>query len=386
MKRLLESIQVLDLSRLIPGGQCTLMLADLGAKVLKIEEPESGDYMRKINPLVYETVNRNKQSMTLNLKHPKGREIFLELIPGYDVLLETFRPGVMKRLGLDFETVHSIHPGMVYCSLSGYGQEGPYSLQSGHDLNYLSMAGFMGLTANRNEPPVSPPVPVADLVGGVLASHAILAALTARSTTGEGCYIDAALMDSALFLTAIRLTVGLATGKTSREDFKREGAYDIYKTRDHRYLALGVIEDKFWRNLARAIEREELAQEERFATDGSRFLHRKEIKEVLASVLIQRDLRDWLALFEKEDVPAAPVNYLEEVPVDPQIKTRGLLFDLRSSDGKPSRQVDYPVLFPGQETVKNQPAPTMGRDTIGVLKDLGYTEDELSALRGEGVI
>ena len=386
MKGLLKHIRVLDLSRLIPGAQCTQLLVDLGARVLKVEEPLRGDYMRELNPHVFHAMNRNKMSMTLNLKHPRGKEIFFRLVKANDVLLESFRPGVMERLGLGYETVKDVNRGMVYCSLSGYGQSGPYRLRSGHDINYLSISGVLGLTADPGELPVVLPLPLADLAGSVMASHAILAGLLARADSGTGCYVDAAMMDASLSLMSARLAAGLGKGKTTRSDLIRGGAYDVYQTRDGRYISLGVIEDRFWRNLVRAIGREDMARDSRFVTDGLRTENRQAIREVLGPILVEKDLAEWMPLFDREDVPVAPVNYLDEVENDPQVAHRGLMFDLADETGHPFKQVDYPAIFPDQKEVEDRPAPTKGRDTREVLQNLGFEEDEIQSFADSGVI
>jgi alpha-methylacyl-CoA racemase len=373
MKRFLEHIRVLDLSRLIPGAQCSQLLADLGARVLKVEEPGRGDYIRQINPHVFAALNRNKMSMTLNLKQPGGKEILLRLLRNHDVLLETFRPGVMERLGLGYEKVRGINDEIIYCSLSGYGQNGPYRLKSGHDINYLAISGMLGLTVDQGQLPVALPIPLADLAGGIMASHAILAALLARNNSGKGCYVDVAMLDAALSLMSVRLAVGLGKGKTGRRDLIRGGAYDAYRTRDDKFITLGIIEDKFWLNLSRAIGRDDMVRDPRFLTDQLRSQNRKEVRETLEPILMERDLEEWMTIFDQEDVPAAPVNQLDRVGADPQVAHRKLMFD-------------YPAIFAGQEELEDRLAPEMGRDTHQVLTDLGIGEDEIRSFRSSGVI
>jgi crotonobetainyl-CoA:carnitine CoA-transferase CaiB-like acyl-CoA transferase len=386
MIKFLGHIRILDLSRLLPGAQCTQLLADLGAEVLKVEEPQRGDYIRHLNPWVFGATNRNKKSLTLNLKHPKGREILLKLAQNYDVLLESFRPGVMERLGLGYPEVQKANPGIIYCSLSGYGQDGPYRLRSGHDLNYLAVGGILGLSSDPGEPPHAPPIPIADLAGSLAASHAILAALTARAHSNRGCYIDAALMDTALWLFSIRLAPGMGTGKMTHGELVRGGAYDTYRTRDGRYLALGIIEDKFWRNLCKFIRHPELTDDPRFATDAQRTKNRLEIRKILEPFFAGRDLKDWMETGEADDIPMAPILAMDEVANDPQVKHRGLIFELAGEAGRPCRQVAYPARFPGQEKKVDQSPPGLGAHNREVLVGLGYGEKEIQFLKSEKVI
>lgn len=385
MKRMLEHIRVLDLSRLIPGAYCTQLLADLGARVLKVEAGQ-GDYSRELNPWVFNALNRNKRSIALDYRHAKGRKILLQLVSRHDVLLESFRPGVMEMLSLDYAAVRKANPGIVYCSLTGYGQNGPYRDRSGHDLNYLSVAGVTGLTADGNERPRALPMPLADLAGSVMASHAILAALLARTRSGKGAYIDAAMTDAALSLMSPRLAVAKGTGKTGRRDLIRGGAYGVYRTVDGRFISIGVIEDKFWRCLARAIGKEELGEDPRFATERMRSRHRDEVRALLEPILAERDLKTWLEICEREDVPAAPVNRLDDLENDPQVRHRGLLFDMADETGRVTRNVDYAVLFPDQAAEENRPSPALGADTREVLGELGYGDEHIGSLEAEGVV
>jgi crotonobetainyl-CoA:carnitine CoA-transferase CaiB-like acyl-CoA transferase len=386
MKALLSHIRVLDLTRLIPGAFCTQLLADLGARVLKVEEPGRGDYIRDINPWVFGTINRNKKSLSLNIKHARGRDILLKLVEVHDVLVEGFRPGVMERLGLNYAEVSRRHPGIIYCSLSGYGQQGPYRQKSGHDLNYLAVSGLLSITANPDELPQRPPVPLADLSGSIMASHAILAALLSRSRSGKGCYLDVALMDAPLSMMSLRMAYGLGTGRMTHEELIRKGAYDVYRTRDKRFITLGIIEDKFWTNLCSALERGDLSMDPRFSTDRGRFIHRNEIRTILEAVMAERDLKDWLALLDAADVPAAPVNRLDDIEEDPQVRHRGLLFDLRDANGKAIRQVGYPALFHDAEEREDRFAPSLGEHTEEILDELGIGEKEMEELREEKVI
>ncbi len=386
MRPFLSHIRILDLTRLLPGAYCTQLLADLGAQVVKVEEPGRGDYLRQLNPWSFGAMNRNKSSVTLNIRHARGREILLQLVQGYDVLVESFRPGVMERLDLQYERLKQVNGGIVYCSLSGYGQDGPYRLRSGHDINYLAAAGVLGLTAERGEMPISLPLPLADLAGSLFASHAILAALLAREASGQGCYVDVAMTDASLSFMSPRVAVAAGKGKAGRGDLIRRGAYDVYQTRDGRHLALGVIEDKFWANLLRVLERGDLAEDPRFQEDASRTLHHQDVRAIIEPLLTGRDLAEWMAMFEEVDVPASPVLCLDEVEADPQVQHRGLIFDLPDETGRQCKQVGYPARFPGQRGGEDRPAPSLGRDTTSVLGSLGFSAEEMESFKEEGII
>ncbi|MEM2942872.1 MAG: CaiB/BaiF CoA-transferase family protein, partial [Candidatus Bathyarchaeia archaeon] len=269
MGRPLEGVRILDLTRLNPGGYCTMLLADMGAEVLKVEQPGVGDYMRDTPPMVggqsamFLTLNRNKRSLTLNLKSEKGKEIFDRLLGRYDVLVESFRPGVMDRLGLDYRTLRTKHPRLIYCSLTGYGQDGPYKGLVGHDINYLALSGVLSLTGKRGGPPIVPGIPIADIAGSMFAMIGILISLILREKTGRGQHIDVSMFDGLVSWLTIQAARYFAEGRPpERETWPAGGEafYDVYQTRDGGYVAVGAAEQKFWRILCQGIGAPELAE------------------------------------------------------------------------------------------------------------------------------
>ncbi|HWN97786.1 MAG TPA: CaiB/BaiF CoA-transferase family protein, partial [Blastocatellia bacterium] len=268
MPQALDGIRILDLSRMLPGPYCSMMLGDLGAEVIKVEEPRIGDPTRHTRPLVngqsaaFALVNRNKKSIAIDLKQPDGRDLFLKLASTADCVLEQFRPGVVERLGIGYPAVSEINPRIVYCSLTGFGQDGPHRDRSGHDLNYLALSGVLGLTTDERGKPVIPGVQVADLAGGMIAAFAILAALLARERTGRGQYVDVSMFDVMVSMLPVPAAHHFA-GKTMPVGGKYvlSGAYpfySVYETSDQEFMTLGALEPKFWANFCKTVGREDL--------------------------------------------------------------------------------------------------------------------------------
>jgi crotonobetainyl-CoA:carnitine CoA-transferase CaiB-like acyl-CoA transferase len=326
----LEAVKVLDLTRLLPGPFCSLILADYGAEVIKIEQPGYGDYARWAPPLIKDTssfyllVNRNKKSLTLNLNVDKGREIFLQLARDADVILEGFRPGVAKKLGVDYDTIKKINPRLVYCSISGYGQDGPYANLSGHDVNYLSYSGILGLTVARDGTPVIPSTQIADLGGGALmATIGILLALMAQRNTGKGQFVDISMLDG---LVAWLPTIAggyFATQQPPAPGKVRLGGkyacYAVYRTKDGGYISLGALEKHFWERLCRYINRVEFI-EWQFNDEKQ-----SEIFSYLDKHFLTLNRDEWVKQLQEIDVCVAPVYSLAEVFQDSHILHRKCL-------------------------------------------------------------
>jgi len=391
MKLPLEGIRVLDLTRLLPGPYCTLLLADMGAEVIKIESPHEGDHMRWIEPTINGTsvyflaLNRNKKSMTVNLKSPQGVNIFHELARGADVVFESFRPGVLDRLGVGYNALKEVNPGIIFCSLSGFGQSGPYRLKPGHDINYISIGGLQGLNGNREGLLIPPAVQIADLgCGAMTCALSILGALIGRERTGEGAYLDVSMLDGIVSWMSQAIARYYADGqapKPGRQTFSGEfPSYHIYRTKDGKYVSLGCVEKKFWVNFCEAVGRPDLG--EFHLPEGQ--LQSKVFKEV-EQIFVSKTRDEWTRLFDDVETCFAPVNDISEVIADPQVKHRELATEMDYGDGK-MIQVAFPVRFSGQKLSMRQQPPQFGEHTEAILQGLGYTSEKLQELREGKVI
>lgn len=377
MKSSLEKIRILDLTRVIPGPYCSLMLSDLGCNVLKVEEPGKGDYTRQMEPTTFYGLNRNKKSITLNLKPPEGKKIFYALAQKADVILESFRPGVVKKLGIDYENVRRLNKGIIYCSITGYGQDGPYQMRPGHDLDYMALAGAFSIS------PAVPhvlPLAISDLNSGMFAAISILAALFEREKDGEGQYIDVSLMDSALSWMSTKI---LKKSKMAETEY---AGFGIFKTKDDRYLSLSAIEDNFWNNLCDLLARAGFALKYRDLSMRERTQKLLDINQSLEEIIKTKDLKDWVELLGKSDIPFAPVNTLEEIPLDPQIASRGLIFDMDHPRFGKMKQVKFPGKLSLTPATVRTPPPELGEHTEEILKELGYKREEIDSFRKSGVI
>ncbi len=391
----LNGIKILDLTRLLPGGYGTLLLADLGADVLKVEDPFIGDYLRWYPPIIgvesagHHYLNRNKKSITLNLKNDKGREILYKLVEEYDVLIEGFRPGVVKKLGVDYETLENINPRLVYVSLTGYGQNGPYRDLPGHDINYIGIAGILGITGQRDGPPVIPGIQIADLSGGMFTALAVLAGIISRERTGKGQYIDYAMLDGVVSWLSVWAAVFFVDGiNPKRGEMRLNGTlptYNVYETKDGKYISLGALEEKFYENLFKAIGRED------FLKSGESFwvISRDKldmVTEELRKIFLTKTRDEWVKFLWEHDVCAGPVYTFEETFNDPQVKSREMVIELDNPEVGILKQAGIPIKFsktPGEIRIRS---PHLGEHTKEILLNLGYNEEEIKQLKDEQAI
>jgi crotonobetainyl-CoA:carnitine CoA-transferase CaiB-like acyl-CoA transferase len=366
---------VLDLTRLLPGGVGTLLLADMGAEVIKIEDPGGGDYARWMPPLVdglgvfFRATNRNKQSVILNLKDERGQAVLKQLAETTDVLLEGNRPGVMARLNCDYAAMQAANPRLIYCSLSGWGQNGPYSQRSGHDLNYLSIAGMLG--AMREPQPLGGQV--ADVGGALVAVGAILAALYRRERTDEGAYLDVSLFESGLLFLFQPWVEAITLYSQGGPGWLTGGlaCYNVYTTRDGKPVSLAALEPKFWANFCNAVVRPDLIEDYQ-SPERQNYL----LAEV-AGIFALREAHEWDALLRDTDCCYAPVNRLNTSADDPHIQARGLMGE---TNGVPWMRSPLRL-----ESAAPGDAPEYGQHTRAVLRQSGYTEAEIEALYAAGV-
>ncbi len=387
----LDNITVLDLTRLLPGAVATMMLGDFGADIIKIEEPGLGDPARQSRAGIKQpgayflATNRNKRSVTINLKHERGREVFLHLVEKADVVVEGFRPGVMDRLGVGYETLKAINPRLIYCAITGYGQDGPYRLRAGHDANYLSVAGLLSVNGPKGGPPVLSGVQLADLAGGSLhAVIGVLLALQARASTGEGQFVDVSMMDGSLSMMFVPFASFLANGAQPERGNEglsgRYACYQIYETKDGRYLSLGALEHKFWENACRVLGREDFIGK---CFNGTA---QEEMIAAFRDIFKTRTAPEWLAAFENVDTCIALVNDIAEMIEDPQVKHRGLIAEIEHPTEGRLKQIGPTVKLSATPGAMRLPPPRLGEHTREILKSLDYNDEMIESLAREGVV
>jgi len=393
----LDGIKILELARVPPAELPGMMLADVGADVLKIETPEPGrpadeDWVRRT---IHTFTNRNKRSMTLNMKSAEGQEIFARLAAGADVIVEGFRPGVMKRLGADYETLGRRNARLVYCSLSGFGQDGPYRDYPAHDMNYLSLAGVLNLIGEPGRKPVIPLNLVADYAGaGMHGALGIVLALFARERTGRGQHVDVSYLDTSVSLLAAtpNMRFFFSDGLAPRRGEGFLGGsypyYAIYETRDGKLLTIGCTEPWLWENFCTAIGRPELT---RFARKPDQFVRAANAEEEAArreieAIIRTRDRDEWFALLTKADVCVGKVYDVEEMVRDPQLTHRRMIVDVEHPKHGRVRQVGVAIKLSDTPGTIRSAAPLPSEHTENVLKDLGLSAADIGRLRGKGVI
>ena len=392
----LEGLTVLDLTRLLPGGFCSLLLADFGADVIKVEDTAAGDYIRW-SPPYYEgaattarsalflSLNRGKRSIRINLKEPAGREVLLRLVGDADVLLESFRPGVMDRLGVGFQALRAVNPGLVYCAITGYGQTGPNRDRSGHDMNYLGLNGILGLTGDGDGPPVQAAAQIADLGGGALmAAVGILVALRERERSGQGQLVDCSMFDGSLSWLAMLAAEVFATGRAPRRgELGLAGRYNCYRPYAcaDGYVTLGALEPKFWQAWCHGVGRPDLV-EHQFDSPGS------PSHDKVAAIFLRRTRDDWTAFAAEHDCCLEPVLELDEVLASELVAAREMIVEVAQPGVEaPVRLLGTPVKLsrtPGDPA--RGPGPALGEHTAAVLAAAGYTDEEIASLHEQRAV
>jgi alpha-methylacyl-CoA racemase len=394
VSRALEGIRVLDLSRLLPGGFCSLLLADFGAEVLKVEDTGMGDYVRWSPPYhegaedsaksaLFLSLNRGKRSVRLNLKDEAGREVLLRLVREYDVLLESFRPGVMDRLGVGHERLRRENPRLVYCAISGYGQDGPNTARSGHDMNYLGLNGLLGLTGQPGGPPVQSAGQIADLGGGALtAAFGILAALRERDRSGEGQLVDVSMFDGSLGWLAMVAARYLCDGEVPvRGGLELAGGlicYRPYECSDG-WVTLGALEPKFWREWCDGVGREDLVDQQ-FERPGS------DAHAEVERIFRERSRREWQEFAAQHDCCLEPVLELDEALESELVRAREMVVQIDQPGTDGVELLGVPVKLSRTPGAPAGPGPALGEHTDQVLTALGYSAADVASLRESGAV
>ncbi|TWX64098.1 CoA transferase [Colwellia demingiae] len=387
---MLSDVKILDLSTLLPGPYASMVLADLGAKVLRVESPTRIDLVREMSPQVgtssaaHQYLNRSKESIALDLKQPEAIEIIKALVQEYDVVLEQFRPGVMDRLGIGYETLKAINPKLIYCAITGYGQTGPYKDRAGHDLNYLAIAGISSYSKRKEQSPIPQGIQIADVAGGSL--HGVIGILTAlhhRQRTSEGQMIDISMTDCAFALNAMSGAGALAGNEIpgAESQLLNGGTfYDYYQTSDGRYLSVGSLEPKFFSGLCQLLDLEHLLP---LASKPSA---QQQIKDSFTLAFKQKTYQQWQAIFIKLDLCVEPVLNLKEACEHPHIVARELIVDVQHPQTGIQKQLACPIKFSGYQPEYQQAGGEVGVDGKQILSELGLSNSKITAFKKSGVV
>ncbi len=392
----LEGLKVLDLSRVMAGPYATMILGDYGAEIIKIEDREKGDDTRTWYPpqidgesAYFLSVNRNKKSLTLNLKSQKGKEILYKLAKDADIVIENFRPGVTEKLGIDYKSLSKINSKLIYCSISGFGQTGPYSNLPGYDLIVFAMGGIMSFTGEEGRPPVRVNVPIADISSGIYAVTAILAALNYREKYGIGQYIDVSMHDVQVSFLTHQAMNTIATGKNP----ERAGSvhpnlapYQAFKGSDS-YFVLAAGNDKLWTDFCKEVGKPEWAVDPRFATNPDRMKNRAELTSLLDLLFLQKPAKYWVDIARLAGVPAGEIFKVSEVLSDPHVIARQMVTEVfNPKTGKRLKQLGTPIKFSMSGASIRLPPPSLGEHSAEILHAIGYSKEEIQSLEADEVI
>ncbi|MDO8690873.1 MAG: CoA transferase [Dehalococcoidia bacterium] len=391
----LNGLLVLDLTRVLAGPFCTMQLADLGARVIKIEPPPGGDDARAYGPFVngeslyFASLNRNKESLALDLKSDPGREVFLRLAQQADVVVENFRPGAMARLRLEYERLRDLNPRLVYAACTGFGQTGPYRFRPAYDVIVQAMGGVMSLTGQPGGEPTRVGVSIGDITAGLYTAVGILAALESRHRTGAGQFLDVSMMDCQVAILENAIARLQATGETPRPIGNRHPSITPFTSVSARdaELVIAAGNDALWGKLCAAIGRPDLEHDPRFVTNGLRTDHQEALARLLKEAFSSRDRAEWLTVLEASGVPCGPINSVADVVADPQVQAREMLVDVDCALAGPVKMPGSPIKLSETNARDDRPAPLLGQHSRSVLRDLlKLKDDEIDRLAAAGAI
>jgi formyl-CoA transferase/CoA:oxalate CoA-transferase len=391
----LTGITVLDFTRVLSGPYCTMVLSDLGARVIKVEHPTRGDDTRHWGPpflgresAYFLSVNRNKESLSLDFKHPGGRAVIDRLLPRVDVVVENFRPGTLDAIGLDAKTSLARFPRLIYCSISGYGQTGPRAAEAGYDAVIQAEGGLMSVTGDRDGPPYRLGVAITDIVSGLFAAQGVLAALFARERTGRGQQVDIGMLDATAALLTYQGGIHFATGETPPRLGNRHptiAPYETFATSDGE-IVIAVGNDPIWRRFCSAVGLHALADDPRFATNRDRIAHYDELRSILARTMATATRSEWIARLTAAEVPSGSVRTVAEALGDPHLAAREMIRSVTHATIGPIRVIGSPVKLSDTPTGVRTAPPVLGAHTNAVLEELGYEEGAIADLRASGAI
>jgi CoA:oxalate CoA-transferase len=389
----LATIKVLDLTRFLAGPFCAMLLADLGAEVIKIETPDHGDESRYQGVVIkgesgyFVGMNRNKKSMTLNLKAQEGKKIFLQLVEKSDVVVENFRPGVMPSLGLDYEILKKVNPGIVYCGISGFGKDGPHALRPAFDFIAQGVSGFMSVTGFPDREPVRTGIPISDSVAGIYGAYGILAALMARQRTGKGQEVQTSLVDAMISILSLQADWYFHRGKVPERrgnDHPTGAPYGTFKALDG-HINIAPAGQPMWERLAQALGLKDLISDPRFCTNDLRRENRKELNEIINRITSRKTMGEWIDYLNREGVPCGPIYNLAQTFEDPQVRHQEMMLEVEQPSVK-MKVLGFPVKMSETPAKIRRPAPQLGEHSEEILNTLGYSRDEIRELKDKGII
>ena len=392
----LKGIRVLEMSQIMAGPTCGLLLADLGAEVIKIEKTPAGDDTRKFLPpeingeaAAFMMMNRNKKGIALNLKDKDGVKIFKEMVKNSDVVLENFRKGTLEKLGIGYDVMSEINPKIILCEISGYGRTGPYADKGGFDLVAQGMSGLMSITGeSKDKPPMKVGAPITDITAGLLASSGILAALIHREKTGEGQKVDTSLFEAGIVHTYWQSAIAGATGQSPGplgSAHPLTAPYQAFKTKD-KWITVGASNQNTWLMLLKAINRQDLQENKKFSSNLNRKENIDQLVDILSSELIKKTADEWLKIFDNNGLPCGPINSITEMFEDPQTIHREMVIEVDNKKAGKSKAIGMPIKFSKSKTEKSKGAPNLGEHTREIMLSFGYKHEEIEDFYNRKVI